>query len=165
MALLTLRYARGLADQPGLGLRLPRERYVYELAGDVRRPGFYCFAAAQNLGQLRSACGGAPADVQPPGPDAWQEVASGSRVVFGARAAIGPMSGRDRLNFFLPLDVNAASAAELELVPGIGRQTAASIIAYRTAHQGVRTLAELAALRGMSARRLQALTPYLTIAP
>lgn len=145
-------------------MQVARGRYVYELAGTAGEKGLYCFSTEQTTGQLRAAC--CPAGgLSPAAGDSAKVIAGSSRVVFGPQIRIEPMSGRDRLNFFLPVSINTASAEDLDLIPGIGSRTAQAMIAYRNAHQGIRDLAELAAVQGMSRRKLQSLMPYLTIGP
>lgn len=63
----------------------------------------------------------------------------------------------------LRLDLNRASAAELEALPGIGPALASRILAWRAEHGPFRSLEELAAVPGLGARRAEALRPYLAV--
>ena len=52
------------------------------------------------------------------------------------------------------LDLNRATADELQLLPGIGPDKASRIVAWREAHGGFRSADDLTSLRGISARQV-----------
>lgn len=62
-----------------------------------------------------------------------------------------------------PLDINSASAAQLEQVPGIGPSIANSIVRTREKSGPYHRLEDLLAIRGISKQRLEKLRPYLTV--
>ena len=62
------------------------------------------------------------------------------------------------------IDLNKASAQELERLPRIGPQTAKRIVEYRTVHGPFRRLEDLAAVRGIGPKTLEGLRPLTTIA-
>ncbi len=61
------------------------------------------------------------------------------------------------------LDLNTASADELERLPRIGPALAARILAYRARHGGFRRVEELTAVPGIGDKTLARLHPYLTV--
>lgn len=61
------------------------------------------------------------------------------------------------------IDLNRASAEELELLPGIGPSKARKIVEYRTEHGSFRSIEELAAIRGISKSMLERLSPLLSL--
>lgn len=63
------------------------------------------------------------------------------------------------------LDVNGASEAELDRLPGIGPAKAARIVADRTANGPYRSLEELGRVPGLGARSLERLEPFLAFPP
>lgn len=65
----------------------------------------------------------------------------------------------------LRLNLNTASAAELEGLPRIGPKLAARIVAYREAHGPFRQVDALVEVRGVGEKTLIRLRPYLYVEP
>ncbi len=61
------------------------------------------------------------------------------------------------------LDLNTATAAELEELPGIGPALAARIVDYRTTHGPFETLAEVQSVDGIGPATFTEIEPFLTI--
>ena len=62
-----------------------------------------------------------------------------------------------------PLDLNTATAAQLEQVPGIGPVTAKAIVQFREKSGRFERIEDLLAIRGISARKLGQIRPYVTL--
>ena len=62
-----------------------------------------------------------------------------------------------------PIDLNTASAAELEQVPGIGPSTAEKIVQMRKSYGAFKSVDDLLALRGIGKKRLDKMRKYLTV--
>jgi competence protein ComEA len=63
------------------------------------------------------------------------------------------------------LDLNAATAEQLQRVPGIGPKTAAAIVNFRLKSGPFRRVDDLLAIKGISKRKLEELRPYVTVVP
>jgi len=61
------------------------------------------------------------------------------------------------------ISLNTASASELDRLPGVGPSTAAKIIEYRKAHGGFASIDELLAVKGIGAKKLKDMRPYLKL--
>ena len=62
-----------------------------------------------------------------------------------------------------PLDLNAAGAADLEALPGIGPVKAAAIVAYRQDHGPFRVVDDLLAVRGIGAVTVDRIRDIVTV--
>lgn len=61
------------------------------------------------------------------------------------------------------INLNTATAAQLEQLPGIGPATAAKIIAYREKYGGFKTVDELINVSGIGPAKLEQMRPYVTV--
>ena len=64
-----------------------------------------------------------------------------------------------------PLNLNTATIAQLEQLPGIGASTAKSIIDFRERSGPFQRVEDLLAIKGISKAKLEKLRPYVTITP
>jgi competence protein ComEA len=62
-----------------------------------------------------------------------------------------------------PLDLNNASAAELESLPGIGPSRARAILAFRETHGGFHSVSQLLRIKGIGRAMLRKLRPLVTV--
>lgn len=67
------------------------------------------------------------------------------------------------IGFSAPLDLNAASAAQLDSLPGIGPARAAAIVQYRARHGPFSSLADLARVPGINPALVQRLHDRLRV--
>jgi comEA protein len=77
-----------------------------------------------------------------------------------SRLALAPQAKEESAS--PPLNINTASAEELEKLPGIGRSLAARIISYRQQYGRFRRAEHLIMVRGIGERRFRRLRPYIT---
>lgn len=108
---------------------------VVEVAGAVARPGLYRLHPGTRVGEAIAAAGGYDPRVDAIAVAAnlnlAERVADGDRIVVPSRHdATAPSHGGGTAPGGV-VDLNAATAAELEALPGIGEVTAARIIAAR----------------------------------
>jgi competence protein ComEA len=61
------------------------------------------------------------------------------------------------------LDINRASAADFEKLPGIGPELARRIVRYRARHGRFRRVEDLLAVRGIGLKKWKAMRPHLRI--
>ena len=62
-----------------------------------------------------------------------------------------------------PLDVNIATAAELEKLPGTGEELAERIVAYRTEHGAFESVEQLLEVPGIGEGKLAAMDGRITV--
>ena len=63
------------------------------------------------------------------------------------------------------VNLNTASVAQLETLPGIGRATAERIVEYRQKNGGFRKAEELMNVRGIGEKMFLKLKPLVTVTP
>jgi competence protein ComEA len=154
-----------LASPPSL---VPVE-VVAQVAGAVAQPGVYRLADGARVLDLVEAAGGALPDAD------LQALALASRLTDGQRVQV-PRQGEVLPPSVLgaapagagagsgagstppaPVDLNVATMAELEALPGIGPATAQAILTYRERNGPFRTVEDLGEVQGIGPARLDAL--------
>jgi competence protein ComEA len=64
-----------------------------------------------------------------------------------------------------PINLNTASIAQLETLPGIGRSTAERILEYRQKNGSFKKIEDLMNVRGVGEKSFLKLKPLITVAP
>ena len=85
--------------------------------------------------------------------------ASGNTPTVASLADASNETSRPRIN------INTATAEELDVLPGVGEVTAARIIAYRDQNGPFRTVDDLIHVEGIADRSIDALRDMVTIGP
>jgi competence protein ComEA len=131
-----------------------------EVTGKVARPGVYSFPRPPSLGEVWAKAGAAGT---PPGPD--KIIAGGSRVEVTPEGGyrLAAMSGAQILTLGLVIDLNRATAEDLDAIPGIGPALAQRIVDYRQAHGPFKKIDDLEEVLGIGPKKLEGLKPYLVI--
>ena len=152
-------------------------RIVVDIVGAVARPGLHELPAASRVADAVEAAGGLSADadrmrlnlaeplsdgarlwVPAVGESAGPEVVSVTAgTVDGARAGVSAAAGG------APLNVNTASAAALEGLPGIGPTLATAIVEHRQRSGPFSTVDELVEVSGIGPVKLEQIRPLATV--
>ena len=74
---------------------------------------------------------------------------------------VAAMSGAQLVTLGLPLDLNRATAQDLDALPGLGPALAQRIVDYRKAHGPFKKIEDLSEVSGIGPQSLQRLKPYL----
>jgi competence protein ComEA len=144
---------------------------LVHVVGAVRRPGVYRLAAGRRVQDaIRRAGGARPgADLQAINlaaklADAQQVVVPRRGTAAGGSAAAAPASGTAAPGPASgPVNLNAATAEQLDTLDGVGPATAQKILEYRQQHGGFRSVDDLAQIAGIGPKKLEALRGQVTV--
>lgn len=152
---------------------------VVDVAGKVRRPGVLRLPPGSRVADALAAAGGARPGADTTGINRARVLVDGEQIVVGAPGATaapgspgssaasgapaaagapavpgGPAPGA-------PLSLNAATAEQLDALPGVGPVLARHILDYRAQHGGFRSVEELRRVNGIGSRRFTDLRPLV----
>jgi competence protein ComEA len=147
-------------------------RLVVDVKGAVRRPGVYRLAAGARAYDAVRRAGGLTRRADRVGVNLAARVVDGGEVVVPERgratsglAAAAPSAGGSESDAGagapLALDLNTATAQELEQLDGVGPAIAADIVAYREQHGGFASVDELDEVSGIGEAKLAAIRTQL----
>jgi len=103
---------------------------IVDVEGAVARPGVVRLPAGARVGDAVAAAGGATPDADPAALNRAAPLRDGARIYVPRYGEIPP-AGSLGSDAEKKVDINHASAAELESLPGIGPSTAARIVRSR----------------------------------
>ena len=163
------------AAAPSVTASLPAATsVVVHVAGAVNAPGVVTLEPGARVADAIAAGGGLRGDADADRINLAAPLTDGIRVYIPALGqvdapvavpvaadpappGIGSGGARGAPTAQAPVDINAATADELDALPGVGPSTAAAIIAYRTEHQRFASIDELQEVRGIGPAKFEAM--------
>lgn len=134
---------------------------VVHVAGAVANPGVYELPFDARVHGALDAAGGALADAAPGALNLAAPLSDGARVyvpVIGEEVPAAPAPGAAAPSAPTgPIDLNRATAAELDGLPGIGPATAQAIVDHRSTNGPFASVDDLEAVRGIGPAKLDAI--------
>lgn len=161
------------AGGPGSGAVLPgpgptdgADEVVVDVAGKVRRPGIVRLPAGSRVVDALEAAGGPRRGVDLSGLNLARVLTDGEQVLVGQPAPAGPAAGA--APGATPaggalVNLNTATQAELETLPGVGPVTATSILDWRLEHGAFSNVDELLEVSGIGDATLAEIAPHVTL--
>jgi competence protein ComEA len=139
-------------------------RVAVHVAGRVRHPGLVRLAAGSRVLDAVRAAGGTTPGADLDAVNLARKLVDGEQVMIPARgqAATAAPSGTPGAPAAGPLDLNTATAEQLDTLPGVGEVTAGRIVAYRSAHPFT-SVDELLEVPGIGQRRFEQLKDLVTV--
>ncbi|MEU1847345.1 helix-hairpin-helix domain-containing protein [Micromonospora sediminicola] len=143
---------------------------VVAVAGRVRRPGLVRLPAGARLADAVEAAGGALPGVDVALLNPARRVTDGELILVGVTAApgqpapgpaagggppAGPAAG--------PVNLNTATLAQLDALPGVGPVLAQRILDHREQHGGFRSVSDLRQVEGIGDARYEQLKDLVTV--
>ena len=173
---LTLPQAEpGSAPPDGSGpAATPPVTVTVHVAGQVANPGVYAVPAGGRVADAVVAAGGTAADADVEQLNLAARVSDGERVYVPKKGEAPPVvsgntappaagGGGKAAAPGAPVDLNTATAEQLEALPGVGPATSRAILAYRASHGRFRSVTELLEVPGIGPAKLEALRPLVRV--
>lgn len=154
---------------------------VVDVRGAVASPGVVRLPAAARVADALAASGGLSDDADVSRLNLAARLADGQRLVIPSLATAAampptppptrataspetaPISGTSTAVATRLVNINTATAAELEALPGIGQVLAGRIVAYRDANGPFRGVDQLTEVEGISPKLVERLRPLVTV--
>jgi len=159
----------------------PATATVY-VAGQVRGPGLYAVAAGGRVADAITAAGGTTAEADVEVLNLAERVSDGERIYVpkkgetppavistGGAPAAGAAAGGAGAGAGKagpagePVNLNTATAEQLDALPGVGPATSRAILAYRSSRGRFRSVTELLEVPGIGPAKLEALRPLVKV--
>lgn len=148
---------------------------VVHVAGAVQKPGVYTLPPNSRVGDAIEQAGGARADADTNALNLAEALQDGQQVYVPTKtetpttpppahktaSSAAQTPARKQARF--PIDLNRASAEELEQLPGIGPVLAQRIVEYRQQVGRFESVDELRNVRGIGPKRLEQIRPLVVV--
>jgi competence protein ComEA len=152
---------------------------VVHVAGAVKNPGIVRIPRGSRVDDAIKAAGGFSSKADPDLINLAQPLEDGVQVYVPRRGE--PVSVEGRVGSVSPsgvtvrgsagrqeppagkININTASAEQLESLPGVGPATARAIIEYRKQHGGFQSVDELIEVRGIGPKKLEQIRPHVVV--
>jgi competence protein ComEA len=136
---------------------------VVDVAGAVRRPGLYRLEQGARVADAIARAGGLTRRAERTAVNLAAPIADGEQVLVATRgspvAAAG--GGRATSGATGPVSLSAATAEQLDALPGVGPVTAQKIVQYRQEHGPFTSVDGLDAIPGIGPAKLADLRPLV----
>jgi competence protein ComEA len=153
----------------------PAAGLVVQVAGAVVHPGVYRLASGSRVDDLITRAGGLAPDADGDRVNQAAALADGSLIYVphvgqtdlpapvGGNADDGSTDDASATTVGPPIDLNSATATQLDALPGVGPATAAAIVAYRRQHGPFAQIDDLANVAGIGPAKLAQIRPHVRV--
>lgn len=144
------------------------EGLFVHVAGAVAAPGVYQLTSRARVIDALDAAGGATGEADLDRLNLAEPLVDGARVyvpLVGEQppATIGPVVPGSRGQGSATVDLNTATAGQLEALPGVGPATAAAIVTHRDEHGPFGSVDDLDDVAGIGPAKLEQIRPLVSV--
>jgi competence protein ComEA len=141
---------------------------VVDVVGKVRHGGVYELSSGARVGDALRAAGGAVAGVDVTNLNLARRLADGEQIavgVSGAASAVAsaPPTSTGGSSSTGPIDLNSATAEQLDTLPGVGPVLAQHILDWRSSHGRFDSVDQLREVSGIGPSKFATLRPLVTV--
>ena len=138
---------------------------VVDVAGMVKKPGVYKLPSGSRAIDAITAAGGAKAGIDLSDINLAHVLTDGEQIVVGAPKPSSNSRGRSSKKTIVSgsVNINTATLAQLDTLPGVGPAIAARIISYREKNGPFKTVEDLRKVPGMGASKFAQLQNQIKI--
>ncbi len=137
---------------------------VVDVVGKVRRPGVYQLRSGSRVEDAVRAAGGAVAGADLASTNLARKLVDGEQIAVGlAPSAPATTAGAETTGASGLVDLNTATAAELDALPGVGPVLAQHILDWRSAHGRFDSADQLRDVSGIGPSKFADLRPLVTV--
>ena len=152
--------ASGVPATPATGIQV-------DVGGKVRRPGLVRLVAGARVADAVAAAGGVLPGTSMVGMSLARKLIDGEQLLVGEPAPHVAASGSDVTGSWgtggALVDLNTATVAELDALPGIGPVLAQRILAWRTQHGSFTSVDQLHEVTGVGDAKFADLSPLVRV--
>jgi competence protein ComEA len=141
----------------------PSGAAVVHVAGAVRRPGVYRMRPGSRIDDAVRRAGGATRRADLSAVNLAAKVEDGRQVLVPPKTAAGVVAATAPGGATAPVNLNTATAEQLDTLDGVGPATAQKILDHRQEHGGFGRVDELAQVPGIGPKRLAAIREKVTV--
>lgn len=138
-------------------------KLIVNVAGKVTNPGVYQLPSGARVVDAIQAAGNQLKGVDISDINLARVLVDGEQILVGGSKSISGRSIVKKISPDNPLDINRATLAQLDTLPGIGPVTAQRIIDYRVKVGRINALDELKKLSGLGGSKFEEIKPLLRI--
>ena len=169
-AAVTVTTPAATGSSPSSG-RVTPTTIVVHVAGAVRRPGLVRLGERSRVQDAIDAAGGLTRNARPGQLNLAQVLTDGQQVLIGTaqhpvtevREGGGPPPVTGGSTPMAAVDLNRATATELEQLPGVGPVTAANIVSWREQHGRFAAVSELQQVDGIGPKTFARIAPHVRV--
>jgi competence protein ComEA len=146
---------------------------LVHVIGAVLTPGLVKLQQGARVADAVSAAGGLRTDADPAELNLAATVSDGSQIIIGTKSAprgevregsassVSVAEGGSAANAVI--DLNTATLAQLDTIPGVGPVTAQAILDYRTKHGRFTRIEELQEVDGIGSKTYAQIAPHVRV--